>query len=88
MATNNQQNHGKNYHKEACPWHGVNLDDDDQCDQMDETPCVCTYADFDAAIMKDMEQHKRAPLTPGFHKLGPSAQQAATSRAKAFYPFD
>ena len=25
--------------------------------------------------------------TPGLHKLGPAAQQAARSRAKAFYPF-
>lgn len=28
------------------------------------------------------------PPTPGFNKLGPAAQAAARSRAKAFYPFD
>ena len=28
------------------------------------------------------------PPTPGLKKLGPGAQRAARSRAKAFYPFD
>ena len=27
------------------------------------------------------------PPTPGLYKLGPAAQEAALSRAKAFYPF-
>jgi hypothetical protein len=31
---------------------------------------------------------RKAPPTSGFYKLGPSAQAAARSRAKAFYPFD
>ena len=31
----------KNPHQRDCPWHGVDLDNDDHCDQMDDTPCLC-----------------------------------------------
>ncbi len=31
----------RNPHGIDCPWHGVNLDSDDACDQMDDTPCTC-----------------------------------------------
>lgn len=31
----------ENPHHSDCPWHGVDLDNDDHCDQMDDTPCLC-----------------------------------------------
>jgi hypothetical protein len=31
----------ENPHQRDCPWHGVDLDNDDHCDQMDDTPCLC-----------------------------------------------
>ncbi len=31
----------RNPHGIDCPWHGVDLDNDDHCDQMDDTPCLC-----------------------------------------------
>lgn len=31
----------ENPHHHDCPWHGVDLDNDDHCDQMDDTPCLC-----------------------------------------------
>jgi hypothetical protein len=31
----------ENPHQRDCPWHGVDLDNDDHCDQMDDTPCTC-----------------------------------------------
>ncbi len=37
----NQFSLTKNPHQEHCPWHGVDLDNDDHCDQMDDTPCLC-----------------------------------------------
>jgi len=33
------------------------------------------------------KEQEELPPTPGLNKLGPAAQEAARSRAKAFYPF-
>ncbi len=30
-----------NPHQPMCPWHGVDMNDDNQVDQMDGTPCLC-----------------------------------------------
>ena len=37
----NQFSLTENPHQRDCPWYGVNLDSDDACDQMDDTPCTC-----------------------------------------------
>lgn len=39
-----------NPHLESCPWHGVDLDNDDHCDQMDDTPCTC-MKDFEITLI-------------------------------------
>ena len=30
-------------HSINCPWHGVDMDNDLACDQMDDTPCNCKF---------------------------------------------
>lgn len=73
----------KNKHRKDCPWFGVDLDNKDHTDQLDDMPCFCEDNEIEPTPYEC-----RDDPTPGFHRLGPAAQDAARSRAKAFWPFD